>query len=85
MAAAPTTRTSFDLLTDETQHLWAIHCRRQDNLLSIGALVIMPGAIQSGTVTLYADQAEALSVIIPDNFVSRHDRVSVYNAALIIV
>lgn len=76
---------SFDLLTDQTQHLWAINCRRKDNLLSVGALVIMPGPVRSGPIMLYADSSEVLSVVVPDNFVSRCDRISVYNAELLIV
>ena len=77
--------TSFELLTDQTQHLWAINCKRRDGLLSVGALVIMPGPVQAGPTMLYADSSEVLSVVVPDNFVSRCDRISVYNAELIIV
>lgn len=74
----------IDLLKDEQEAVWAINCKVRDGYLVAGALVILPFAIEAGPLKLCCDNA-SLVVIMPNEFVSKTDRITAYNAKLTIL
>lgn len=74
----------IDLLKDERETVWAINCKTNDGYLMVGALVVLPSSIEAGPINLNGDNV-SLAVMIPNEFVSKTDRITAYNAKLTIL
>lgn len=74
----------IDLLKDEQEAVWAINCKTNDGYLIAGALVVLPSLVEAGPVNLIGDNV-SLAVMMPNEFVSKTDRITAYNAKLTIL
>ncbi len=74
----------YECLRDRNGLIWVINAFLKKDQLTAGAFVAFPGGVVDRIAELHSMEGEVIHIRVPDDYISRTDRIAVYNTRFLV-